>query len=80
MSVYSSDLIENRVESSGHFQIAGLYPGRYLLLIFENDRLIEWRPIDFLGGQKKVDVVLKPTKLALPMRGPGRPPATGEVP
>jgi hypothetical protein len=65
MSVYSGDLIENRVEGSGHFEVAGLYPGRYLLFVFDKDRLIDWRSVDFLGGQQRVDVVIKPTKQAV---------------
>jgi hypothetical protein len=56
--LYSADFIEDKVSSSGVFHFAGLSPGRYLLLVFDSEKLIMTKSVEYLGGKLKLDVEL----------------------
>ena len=58
MALYSSDLVENTVTSAGKFELAGMAPGKYVLLIFQKDTVLAMKPVDILGGKQVVEIVL----------------------
>lgn len=59
VALYSSDLIENVVDSSGHFELVGMPHGKYLLLLLEKDKVLTTRPVDLLGGKQTVELTLE---------------------
>lgn len=59
MALYTSDLIENAVDSSGHFELNGMAHGKYLLFLFEKGKLLATKPIDVLGGNQIVELTLE---------------------
>jgi hypothetical protein len=58
VAVYSSDLVENVVDGSGHFELDGMPPGKYLLLLFQKERVLAMKPLDILEGKQTIDLVL----------------------
>ena len=56
--LYSGDFIEDRVAASGQFHLTGLHPGRYVLLVFNKDKLVTTKPVDFRGGKSTLTVKL----------------------
>jgi hypothetical protein len=58
VAIYSSDLTENTVDSSGRFELDGMAVGRYLLLVFEKDKVLAARPVDVLGGRQALELGL----------------------
>jgi hypothetical protein len=54
--LYSSDFIEDRVSPSGDFHFAGLYPGRYVLLVIDGDKVLLTKSVDYFGGKLKLQV------------------------
>jgi hypothetical protein len=60
LALYSSDLIENAIDKSGRFELVGMAPGKYLLLLFEKDTMLAVKPVRFLGGHQVVEIALEP--------------------
>jgi hypothetical protein len=46
-----SDFVEDRVGPSGEFRLTGVHPGRYVLLVFNQEKLLMTQPVDFPGGK-----------------------------
>jgi hypothetical protein len=49
--LYSSDFIEDQVTPAGKFHLAGLQPGKYVLLVFDKEKLIMTKPLEYSGGK-----------------------------
>jgi hypothetical protein len=49
--LYSSDFIEDQVTPAGRFHLAGLQPGKYVLLVFDKEKLIMTKPLEYAGGK-----------------------------
>lgn len=60
VAVYTSDLEENAVDGSGQFELDGMAVGRYLLFIFQKDKVLAMRPIDVLEGKQVFELTLDP--------------------
>ena len=58
VAIYSSDLVENVVNNSGKFELDGMAPGKYLLLLFQGDKVLSMKPLDVLGGKQAVDMTI----------------------
>src|SRR6185369_10935199 len=58
VAIYSSDLVENAVDSSGKFELDGMAHGKYLLFLFQKDKLLAMRPVDILGGNQVIELTL----------------------
>ena len=58
MALYSSDLVENAVDSSGTFELDGMAVGKYLLILFEKGKVLAMKPVDVRGGKQVIDVAL----------------------
>ena len=58
-AIYSSDLVENAVDGSGKFELDGIAPGKYLLILFQKDKVLATKPIDVLGGKQTVELALE---------------------
>jgi hypothetical protein len=58
MALFSSDLVENAVDSAGTFTLVGMAPGRYLLFVFQKDKMLAVKPLEVLGGRQAVEVNL----------------------
>jgi hypothetical protein len=54
--LYGSDFVENGMDSFGHFELDGMAYGKYLLILFENDKVLATKPIDVLGGKQAVEL------------------------
>jgi len=54
--LYGSDFLEARVGSGGEFHLSDLRPGRYVLLLFDRDRLILTRPVDVSGRKLELNL------------------------
>jgi hypothetical protein len=59
MALYSSDLIENAVDDAGTFELDGMAHGKYLLIMFEKDKVLATKPVDVLGGKQTVELTLE---------------------
>ena len=59
MPLYSSDLLENAVDSAGHFELYGMASGKYLLVLFENDEVLATKPVDVRSGKQSVELTLE---------------------
>jgi len=55
-ALYSSDLVENAVDASGNFELDGMAPGKYILLLFQKDKLLSTQPVEILGGKQSIEV------------------------
>jgi hypothetical protein len=55
MPLYGGDLVENAVDRSGRFQLLGMYPGKYLLILFQGEKPLTMKPLDVLGGKQIVE-------------------------
>jgi hypothetical protein len=53
---YTSDLVENTVDSRGHFELDGMAHGKYLLILFEKEKVIATKAVDVLGGKQNIDL------------------------
>jgi hypothetical protein len=58
ISLYSSDSLEDQVASSGEFRFENVYPGRYILVVFNNEKLIATKPVDISGGEVRLNLDL----------------------
>lgn len=56
--LYSSDFIEDRVSPSGEFRLGGLFPGRFVLLVFAEDTLVKSEIVDYIGGKQRVSLTI----------------------
>ena len=59
MPLYSSDLIENAVDDSGKFELDGMPHGKYLLILFQKDRVLAMKPVNVLGGKQGVEITVE---------------------
>lgn len=59
VAIYSSDLVENAVDSSGHFELNGMAAGKYLLVLFEKDKVLASKPVDVLGGKQATELTIE---------------------
>lgn len=62
VSLYSSDLVENNVDASGKFDLEGMAPGKYLLILLEKDQVLSMRPVDILEGKQEIEPEFVPPK------------------
>lgn len=58
--LYNSELIDNSVDTSGQFELKGMAPGKYLLCLFQQDKLLAIKSVDLLQGEKIIRIVYKP--------------------
>jgi hypothetical protein len=49
--LYSSDFLEDHVTPAGTFHLSHLYPGRFVLLVFDRKSLIITKAVDYRGGK-----------------------------
>ena len=59
MAIYSSDFVEDAVDSSGKFELVGMAPGKYLLFVFQKDKLLATKPIEVLRGKQVIEMSLE---------------------
>jgi len=59
MAIYNSDFVEDAVDSSGKFELVGMAPGKYLLFIFQKDKLLATKPVDVLRGKQVIEMSLE---------------------
>ncbi len=60
VALYSGDLVENTVDRSGHFELGGMALGKYLLFLFQKDKVVATKTLDVLGGKQAVELTLEP--------------------
>jgi len=60
MAIYSGDLVENAVDSLGHFEFDGMAAGKYLLFLVHKDQVLSMKPVDILGGKQVIEVTIEP--------------------
>ena len=58
MPLYSSDLVENAVDDSGRFELDGMAIGRYLLLVFQKDKVLAMKPVEVLRSRRAIEITL----------------------
>lgn len=58
VAFYSSDFIENAVDVSGKFEIEGMANGKYLLILFQKDKVLVMKPVEILGGKQTIELML----------------------
>ena len=58
LPLFGSDLIENSVARSGEFQLVGMAPGKYLLVVLEGGRVLSTEPIEVQQGSRTMHVRL----------------------
>jgi hypothetical protein len=51
LPMYSADFIEGHVRSNGTFQLGGLHPGRFVVLVFHKKELVSTKILDYDGGR-----------------------------
>lgn len=56
--LYSNTFLEQEVNSLGAFGFSNLDPGRYVLLIFDNNQLLLTKQLDYFGEQMKLEIEL----------------------
>jgi hypothetical protein len=59
VALYTSDLAENAVDSSGTFELDGMAPGKYVLLLFQMDKLVATKSLEILGGKQNIEITLE---------------------
>ena len=59
VGLYSSDLVENAVDSAGHFELDGMAHGKYLLILIEKDKVLVTKSVDVLGGKQTIELSLE---------------------
>jgi hypothetical protein len=59
VALYSSDLVENAVDSAGHFELDGMAHGKYLLILLEGNKVLATKSVELLGGKQTVKLVLE---------------------
>jgi len=58
VSVFGSDFVENAVDSAGSFHLAGMAPGRYVLILFDRDQVVTTKTVEVSAGSKVVNIVV----------------------
>jgi hypothetical protein len=58
VSVFGGDVIENAVDRTGSFHLIGMAPGRYVLILFDKEKVLATKPVEVLGGSKIVNFSL----------------------
>ncbi len=58
VSVFGGDLIENAVDRTGSFHIIGMAPGRYVLILFEKEKVLATKSVEVSAGSKTVNFSL----------------------
>ncbi|HLG96094.1 MAG TPA: carboxypeptidase-like regulatory domain-containing protein [Bryobacteraceae bacterium] len=61
VNLYSGDLVENAIAETGKFELVGMAPGKYVLLLFDNTTPLMMRTLDVLGGKQVVELRLEPS-------------------
>jgi hypothetical protein len=55
---YSGDFIEDQVTPSGEFCLRDVHPGRYVLLVFDSEKLIITKQLEYPGGKLSLNLDL----------------------
>jgi hypothetical protein len=58
VALYSSDLIQSAVDSSGRFELDGMGSGKYLILLLDKDKVIATKSIDIVPGKQTVNLTV----------------------
>lgn len=58
ISLYSGDSLEDQVAPFGEFRFVDVYPGRYILVVFNKEKLIETQPVDISAGKLRLNLNL----------------------
>ena len=61
VALYSSDFVENRVDSSGKFEFDGMASGKYLLILFQEDKVLAIKPIDVFDNKQTIEIAPGPS-------------------
>jgi hypothetical protein len=59
VALHSSDLIENAVDDSGKFELDGMVPGQYVLLVLHKTDVLAAKPLEILGGKQLVRIPIE---------------------
>lgn len=59
VALHSSDLIENAVDDSGKFELDGMVPGQYVLLVLHKSDVLAAKPLEVLGGKQVVRIPIE---------------------
>jgi hypothetical protein len=59
VALHSSDLIENAVDDSGKFELDGMAPGQYVLLVLHKTDILAAKPLEILGGKQVVRITVE---------------------
>lgn len=57
--LYASDFLEDRVTPGGIFQLGNVHPGRYFLLVFDQERLLLSKIIDYQSGKLTLTLIVE---------------------
>jgi hypothetical protein len=55
---YSGDFVEDQVAPSGEFCLRDVHPGRYVLLVFDSEKLLITKQVEYTGGRLSLNLDL----------------------
>ena len=59
VALYSSDLAENAMDSSGKFELDGMAP-EVCAYRFSKDKVVATKDLEILGGKQSIEITLEP--------------------
>ena len=52
---YAADLIESHVSSAGQYHISGVNPGKYVAMLFDEDKLVVAKQLEMLTEGQRIN-------------------------